>query len=234
MRGRAPPTPMRMWGGVPVWPVRARGVGDVRKLVLGGASKSERVVSSGGAVVQGDAPSDDAPSDTSGGNQPKKGENSPKAAPPQPSGGPPQGGTPIKEKAPPKQYKVVPTPLVEVERKPTPKAKEPVMQVVITPAQRELVEELERMQEHDPDIVPQQGSGWSRILKSKTGQPIGTIPVANPTPAPSPKLSQLMAEMTYEKLDMNTLSLLRRVALNPTVPMWYTMSRTRSNTCARR
>jgi len=62
---------------------------------------------------------------------------------------------------------------VEVERKPTPRVKEPDVKEVITPAQRELVAELQRMQEHDPNVVPQRGGGWSRILRSKTGQPVG-------------------------------------------------------------
>jgi hypothetical protein len=57
-------------------------------------------------------------------------------------------------------------PLVEVERKLTAKVKEPVIQEVITPAQRELVAELERMQGHDPDIVPQQG-GWGVVGDSR-------------------------------------------------------------------
>ena len=76
---------------------------------------------------------------------------------------------------------MVPNPLVEVERKLKPKLKEPGMKEVITPAQTELVDELLRIQEHDPDIVPQRGGGWSRILRSKTGQPTGVEPMANIT-----------------------------------------------------
>jgi hypothetical protein len=36
-----------------------------------------------------------------------------------------------------------------------------------------------------------------RILGSNAGQPIGTIPVADLTPEPSPKLGQLRSEATY-------------------------------------
>jgi len=61
-----------------------------------------------------------------------------------------------------------------------------------------------------------------RIVRNKTGQPIGTIPVADPTPEISPKLGQLMSEATMENLGINTLALMRRVALNPTVTMGHT------------
>jgi len=85
---------------------------------------------------------------------------SPVVPPPTPSGGAPSGapkggdpsGTP-KDDSSPKEKKVIPTPLVEVERKLKPKVREPAIQKVITPVQRELVEELQRMQGHDPDIV---------------------------------------------------------------------------------
>ena len=64
----------------------------------------------------------------------------PKATPPAE-----QSNAPPKENgAPPKQFKAVPNPLVEVEKKPTPKVKEPDLKEVVTPAQRELVAELRR------------------------------------------------------------------------------------------
>jgi hypothetical protein len=64
--------------GVPVQPVQAKGLGDVRKMVPTGAPTSERVVPNGGAMVQDGAPAGGAQSGASGGDSPKKGKNSQK------------------------------------------------------------------------------------------------------------------------------------------------------------
>ena len=133
-----------------------------------GTPKEKKVVPPSSPLVPLGAPKGGTPSGTPKGGDPggtpKKVEKQPKTAPPA-----------EQSNAPPQEKKKVPAPLGERERKPKPKVKEPDMKEVITPPQKELVNELLRMQEHDPDIVPQRGGGWSRILRSKTGQPIGTI-----------------------------------------------------------
>jgi hypothetical protein len=122
----------------PVQPVQAKGIGRVRKMVLGGVGKKERVVSSGGAVVLGGVgKSGVAGGVASGGvgnTPPKKVTKQPKATPPNaPSPTPPVTSSGVPP-TPPKQFKVVPKPLVEQDRKPKPKFKEPDVKEVITPA----------------------------------------------------------------------------------------------------
>ena len=83
-----------------------------------------------------------------GGTPPKKAEKQPNATPPV-----------EQSNALPQEKKKVPAPLGERERKPKPKVKEPDMKEVITLSQKELVDELLRMQQHDPDVVPMLGVG---------------------------------------------------------------------------
>ena len=116
--------------------------------------------------------------------------------------------TSLKKKTPlplpvPEKMKV-PNPLVEQDRKPTPKVKEPNLKEVVTPAKRELGVELQKIQQHDPDVVPTQGGGYGRIVRNRAGQPIGTIPVADPTPEMNPKMWRLISEVIIDKLRMNT------------------------------
>ena len=82
--------------------------------------------------------------------------------------GAPKGGDP-----PPKEKKSIPAPLVEQERKLKPRVKGPDLKEVVTPAQKELVVELQKMQQHDPDVVPTQGGGYGRIVRNRAGQLVG-------------------------------------------------------------
>jgi len=138
--------------GIAVQPVQAKAIERVRKMVPLGTPEEKRVVPRSSPLVPRGAPQSGPPSGAPKGGDPggapKKAEKQPKATPPA-----------EQSNAPPKQFKVVPKPLVEMERKPTPKAKEPDMREVITPAQKELVDELLRMQQHDPDVVPMLGVG---------------------------------------------------------------------------
>jgi hypothetical protein len=91
-----------------------------------------------------------------------------------------------------------------------------------TPVKDRLVEELKKIQTHDPNVVPVQGGGYGRIITNEQGQFVSILPVAQPQGASSTQLEQLVSEATLEDLNINTLGLLRRVALNPAVTMGHT------------
>jgi hypothetical protein len=85
-----------------------------------------------------------------------------------------------------------------------------------------LVEELKKIQTHDPNIVPVQGGGYGKIITNEQGQFVSIQLVTQPSGASTTQLEQYVSEATLEDLNINTLGLLRRVALNPAVTMGYT------------
>ena len=97
--------------------VQAKGIERVRKVVLGGGVNEKRVVSLGGAVVVGGVgKSGVAGGVVSGGvgnTQPKKVTKQPKATPPNARSPTPPVTPSGVPSTPPKQFKVVPKPLVE-------------------------------------------------------------------------------------------------------------------------
>jgi hypothetical protein len=67
-----------------------------------------------------------------------------------------------------------------------------------------------------------QGGGYGRIITNEQGQFVSIQPVAQPSGASTTQLEQYVSEATLEDLNINTLGLLRRVALNPAVTMGHT------------
>ena len=105
-----------------------------------------------------------------------------------------------------------------VELKPDP-AQEP--EPKLSPAKEKLVSELRKLQTHDPDVIPMQGGGYGKIIKDARGRFQSIQPMSQPQGASNTALEQAVAEATLEDLQVNTLGLLRRVALNPTVTLGY-------------
>jgi hypothetical protein len=108
--------------GVPVQPVQAKGIGDVRKMVPGHGTGKEGVVVPSGEVVPGHGTKN-------GGTGGGKGDGG--------SGG-------VTDVPPPKERVSLAKHLVEVERKPASKAREPNMRAAITLAQKELVMHMQK------------------------------------------------------------------------------------------
>ena len=114
-------------------PIQAKGIGDVRKVIPLGTPKEKRLVPQSFPL---------APLGT-----PKEKRMVPPSSPLVPLGTPASGplsgtskggdpgGAPKNE--PPKEKKSISKPLVEVEKKPTPKVNKPEMREAITPAQRQ-------------------------------------------------------------------------------------------------
>ncbi len=120
------------------------------------------------------------------------------------------------------------TPVVNKNVKPMPvtikdaKEKQPEPQIANTPAKQRLVEEMKKIQGHDQNVLPMQGGGYGKIITNEKGQFVGILPMEEKPGVSSTELERAVAEATLEDIQMNTLGLLRRVALNPTVTMGYT------------
>ena len=59
------------------------------------------------------------------------------------------------------------------------------------------------------------------MIRNATGQVVGVKPVAEPDGFSSPDLEQLVSQNTAEDIQMNTLGLMKKVALNPAVTLGY-------------
>ena len=131
-------------------------VEGVQKVVVGGGTGGGQVVVNGGQVV------------VSGGN----------------SGGGTGGGSPEKEapprkkEAPPPKQKV-PDPLVPTSAPPPPKKelKQGITEE-LSPAKKELIELIQQMQYHDPDVIPMDGGGYGKVRRDGNGTIVG-IPLGD-------------------------------------------------------
>ncbi|MCX6654091.1 MAG: hypothetical protein NTY03_03095, partial [Candidatus Bathyarchaeota archaeon] len=129
-----------------------------------------------------------------------------------------------RDKKTPSSKQDLPPPLVKVKSRVLPLkiADEPEGVIQKTPAKDRLVEELKKLQTHDPDVIPMQGGGYGKIIKNEQGQLVAIQPIEQPMGVSTTQIEQLVSETTLEYLNLNTLGLLRRVALNPAVTMGHT------------
>ena len=92
---------------------------------------------------------------------------------------------------------------------------EPVLQRQ-SPARERRVEELKKLQTHDPDVVPMQGGRYGKIIKNDRGQFVSIQPIEQPVESSSSQLEQLVAETTLEAMSY-TRRLIPHPQVNPAV-----------------
>lgn len=76
--------------------------------------------------------------------------------------------------------------------------------IIEYPTEKRLVEELKKLQTHDPNVVPMAGGDYGKVIRDDWGNLIFIQPVDQPTWSSTLELERLVAESNMEDLNINT------------------------------